>query len=96
MADIDVQRQPEQARFSVQMDGHEGELAYRQEGDVITFLHTVVADELEGQGVGSALARAGLEYARQEGLRVVPSCPFVRGYIERHQEYASLERGTAS
>ena len=90
MADIDVQRQPDQSRFYTLVNGWEGELVYQQNGNVITFLHTLVADELEGQGVGSSLARAGLDYARREGLRVVPMCPFVRSYIERHREYADL------
>jgi uncharacterized protein len=95
VADIGVQHQPEQSRFHAEVDGFEGELAYYRNGSVITFLHTKVADELEGQGVGSQLARAGLHYARQEGLQVVPSCPFVRGYIEKHPEYAALVRGAA-
>ena len=90
MTDIPVQRQADRSRFHTEVNGWEGELVYEQDDEVITFLHTVVADELEGQGVGSALARAGLDYARQEGLQVVPSCPFVRSYIDRHQEYASL------
>jgi uncharacterized protein len=93
MADVVIRNQPGQSRFHTEVDGFEGELAYQRKGNVITFLHTTVADELEGQGIGSRLARAGLEYARQEGLQVVPSCPFVRSYLERHQEYASLVRG---
>jgi uncharacterized protein len=94
VSDVVVERQPDQSRFYTEVDGWEGELVYQQIGAVITFLHTLVADELEGQGVGSSLARAGLDYARQQGLQVVPSCPFVRGYIERHQEYAGLVRRT--
>jgi uncharacterized protein len=93
VADVVIQHQPAQSRFFTKVDGFEGELAYQRNGNVITFLHTKVADELEGQGVGSQLARAGLEYARQEGLQVVPSCPFVRSYLEKHQEYGSLVRG---
>jgi predicted GNAT family acetyltransferase len=40
--------------------------------------------------LGSLLARTALDDARARQLRVVPSCPFVRGYVERHQEYADL------
>jgi uncharacterized protein len=96
VADVVVERQPEQSRFHTEVDGHGGVLTYQQAGNVITFLHTEVADELEGQGVGSQLARAGLDYARDEGLDVVPSCPFVRGYIEKHAEYATLVRRSRS
>ena len=67
-----------------------GFAAYRRYPDRIVFTHTVVDDAFEGRGVGSTLVRAALDAARGEGLRVVPQCPFVRSYIERHAEYADL------
>ena len=67
-----------------------GFAAYRRYPDRIVFTHTVVDDAFEGRGVGSTLVRAALAAARDEGLRVVPQCPFVRSYIERHPEYADL------
>ncbi len=45
---------------------------------------------LEGRGIGSALARSALEDARSRNLVVTPLCPFVRGYLEHHPEYAPL------
>jgi predicted GNAT family acetyltransferase len=54
----------------------------------ITFTHTVVDDAYEGQGIGSRLAKAELESARDRGLKVTPSCSFIRGYLERHPELA--------
>ena len=67
-----------------------GFAAYRRYPDRIVFTHTVVDDAFEGRGVGSTLVRAALDAVREEGLRVVPQCPFVRSYIERHPEYADL------
>jgi uncharacterized protein len=67
-----------------------GFAAYRRYPDRIVFTHTVVDDAFEGRGVGSTLVRAALDAVRDEGLRVVPQCPFVRAYIERHPEYAAL------
>jgi predicted GNAT family acetyltransferase len=66
----------------------------------ITLVHTEVPESLEGRGLGSALVRAALEYARSAGLRVDPKCPFARTYLARHAEYADLvdpeptDRGT--
>ena len=77
-------------RFEVQVENHLAVLNYSQRGDVITFTHTGVPAELEGRGIGSQLARAGLEYAREKAFKVVPLCWFVAGYIERHPEYQSL------
>ena len=45
---------------------------------------------LEGHGIGSALVRGVLDIARAQGMKVVPVCPFVKGYMDRHPEYADL------
>ncbi|HEX5689943.1 MAG TPA: GNAT family N-acetyltransferase [Roseiflexaceae bacterium] len=45
---------------------------------------------LEGHGIASKMAKFALDEAQAEGLTIVPQCPFVRGYIERHPEYQSL------
>ncbi len=55
-------------------------------------LHTEVPKELNGKGIGSALVRGLLDIARTQGLKVVPVCPFVSGYIAKHPEYADLLR----
>jgi uncharacterized protein len=65
-----------------------GFAAYRREGDRVVFTHTEVDDAFEGRGVGSVLVRPALDAVREEGLRVVAECPFVRSYVERHPEYA--------
>lgn len=65
-----------------------GFAAYRRERDRVVFTHTEVDDAFEGRGVGSVLVRAALDAVREEGLRVVAECPFVKSYVERHPEYA--------
>ncbi|HET9828300.1 MAG TPA: GNAT family N-acetyltransferase [Nocardioidaceae bacterium] len=67
-----------------------GFAAYRRSDEAVTFIHTVVDDAFEGHGVGSTLVEAALDMVRDEGLRVVPRCPFVASYIERHPAYADL------
>jgi predicted GNAT family acetyltransferase len=63
---------------------------YKLAPGVITFTHTLVPKELEGRGIGSKLARGALDAARAQGLKVVPKCPFIAGYIGKHAEYADL------
>jgi hypothetical protein len=58
--------------------------------DLIVFTHTEVESGYEGHGVGSQLARAALDDARTRGLGVVPLCRFIKGWIERHSDYADL------
>ena len=78
------------SRFELQFDGIIAVLEYKLQDDTITFIHTGVPAELEGRGIGSQLAHAGLEYAREKSYKVLPLCWFVAGYIERHPEYQSL------
>ncbi|MBD8061775.1 GNAT family N-acetyltransferase [Oceanitalea stevensii] len=67
-----------------------GVAVYERDAEVLVLTHTVVEPSAEGQGVGSALASAALEAARAEGLRVVPECSFMAGWIDEHPEYADL------
>lgn len=64
------------------------ELIYRRHGDRLVLVHTKVPDELEGKGVGGELVTAAVDFAAEQGLTVVPMCPFARGWLERHPDVA--------
>ena len=85
-----VLHKPEKSRFEIVIDEYVAELVYRLDGDVITFTHTGVPSELEGNGIGSIIVRAGLDHAREQGYKVVPLCSFVDSYMTRKPEYADL------
>ncbi len=73
-------------RFEAQAGGETAFLEYRLSPPSITLLHTEVPAALRGHGAGGALARAAIEYARHEGLRVTIECPFVGEYVKRHPD----------
>jgi hypothetical protein len=56
----------------------------------IIFTHTEVPPAHEGQGIGSALIRYALSWARERGLQVIPICPFFAAYIKKHEEEYDL------
>jgi len=88
-----VHDDPERSWYEARVDDRRaGVAAYRLRDGVITFTHTVVEDAYEGQGIGGALARAALDDVRRRGLAVVPRCPFIAAWIERHPDYADLVR----
>jgi hypothetical protein len=77
-------------RFEVTLGGETAFAEYSLLRGALILPHTVVPVALEGRGVGSALARTALGYARQHGLKVKPICPFMAGYIKKHAEWQDL------
>jgi predicted GNAT family acetyltransferase len=85
-----VRNNPAEHRYELTVDGHLAATYYKIADGVITFVHTEVPDALAGRGVGSKLVKGALDQVRSQGLKVVPQCPFVKAYIEKHAEYADL------
>ena len=77
-------------RFETHIGGKTAFLAYRRMPGKLVLVHTEVPAEFAGHGIGSALVRAGIEFAREQGLAVAPLCPFATDYISRHQKYLDL------
>jgi len=65
-------------------------LAYMRKGKALDLVHTEVPPAWERRGIAALLAHAAMEYAKERGLRVIPSCPYVGAYLEQHPEYATL------
>ena len=86
----EVKHNSAENRFQVEIESHLAVLEYKLDGSTIIFTHTGVPSELEGRGLGSKLVRAGLDYARAQGLSVVPLCSFVASYIQKKPEYQDL------
>lgn len=87
---VEVVHNMDARRFEIELDGQLARLDYRRADGKLFLVHTEVPAAREGRGYGSKLTRAALEYAEGEGLPVVPSCPFVHSYIQRHPEYQKL------
>jgi predicted GNAT family acetyltransferase len=86
----EVRDNAQRHRFELEAEGHTAFSDYKRDGKVITITHTEVPPALGGKGVGTRLVRGLLDLIRADGAKVVPVCPFVKGYIEKHPEYAGL------
>ncbi len=88
---IDVADAPDRERYELSVDGEVvGFTAYRARPGLIAFLHTEVDERMQGRGLGDRVIRFALEDARAQGLAVLPFCPFVKAFIERHREFEAL------
>lgn len=85
-----IEHLPQRGRFQTVVDGHLGVCDYRLDGSVMHMTHTEVAPELEGRGIAAALVKAALDHAKAAGLKVNPLCWYVRSYMQRHPQTASL------
>jgi len=88
---MDVQHDPNHHRFFLEVSGGTAEFAYRPLDErTVDLVHTRVPDAAAGQGIGGKLAKAAFTWARQNGVKVVVTCPFVRRWLERHPEEQDL------
>ena len=88
--DIKIVHNESAKRFETSIDGHTGYISYKERDDKLVYDHTIVPQELGGRGVGSALVKEALNYARKNNKKVVPQCSFVSSYINKHPDYQDL------
>ncbi|MBC7890972.1 MAG: N-acetyltransferase [Sphingobacteriaceae bacterium] len=90
-----ISRNESERRFELLVDGKLSVVEYQQrDAHTLALTHTEVDPALEGHGVGSAMVKGVLDYLRENNLRLVPLCPFVRTYLQRHPDYQDLVRGS--
>lgn len=77
-------------RFETSIDGYTGYISYQERDDTLVYDHTIVPQELGGRGIGSALVKHALNYAREQNKKVIPQCSFVSSYISKHPDYQDL------
>jgi uncharacterized protein len=82
----DVVDNSAQSRLEIVEDAGISVLEYRKIGDRLDLVHTGVPKQFEGKGYGAALVQAAIRMARDEGLAIIPSCPYARAWIEKHPE----------
>lgn len=91
-ADVTVINVPERHRYEARVGAGLAALAdYIPTSELVAFTHTEVLPGFEGRGIASALVREALDDVRRKNLMALPVCPFVHGFIQRHEaEYADL------
>ena len=87
---LEVRHEASRHRFEADVEGGVGFVAYERDGNVLRLHHTEVPRAAEGRGVAAQLVKAALTHAERNGLRVHPTCSYVRGYMARHPETHAL------
>jgi uncharacterized protein len=80
----------EPGRFVARIDGEEAELLYQRREETLDVHHTYTPPALRGSAIAARLTAAAFEYAKEQGLKILPTCSYTRAYAERHPELHSL------
>ncbi len=65
-----------------------GRLEYEVAGQVMTIAHTYAY--VQGRGIGRLLVVAAIDYARSEGMKIIPQCSYAKALMERNEEYRKM------
>ena len=92
MSEPTIVNNADRSRYEILVDGIvAGFTEYEPAGDgVLDFVHTEIDDAYEGQGLGGRLARGAMDDVRAGGSKVIATCPFIKGWIEKHPDYQDL------
>ena len=83
-----VLRNAEKCRYEIWYgDELAGFSVYEENGNQTVFIHTEIGDAFGGKGLGSVLARHAVEDVIERGRAIVPLCPFIAAYLDKHPEY---------
>lgn len=78
--------------FFIDEDGEwVAEMTYLRTGpNTIVIDHTEVDEKLAGQGIGKKLVATAVEFARANGLKIRPLCPYTKKVIAATPEYQDV------
>lgn len=80
----------EKNRFEAEIEGYQAIIEYAVKPNILILEHIEVDERLSGRGVASEMTESVLLEIELRGLKVVPECPFIKGYIEKHPEWKSI------
>ena len=91
--DSSVAHDPVRHRFAIAIGGDVAALDYRRVDEhTVDYYHTFVPRSFRGRGVASRLAEHALQYAIDNDLTVVPTCPFIKAYVARNPRFRTVVR----
>ncbi|MFF1833067.1 GNAT family N-acetyltransferase [Streptomyces sp. NPDC058231] len=90
-AALTVERRDDRHRYEILVDGERAGLtAFRDRGEQRVFYHTKIFDAFTGRGLAGQLVQQALTDVRAQGKRIVPVCPYVAKYLQKHDEFSDI------
>lgn len=86
----EVIHEKENERFVIYAEGNEVYVEYTMRNNTIDLNHTYTHPALRGKGLAAQVVRAALEFAKENNLKVIPTCSYVQSFIAKNDEYKDL------
>lgn len=88
--ELEITNDIEEEKFKANIDGYEATLEYTINKDIISMYRVYTPVELRGQGIAAKLVEFAFEYARENNLKVYPSCSYIISYLNKTGKYRDL------
>jgi len=91
MSDAELIKNEAEHRYEIHVDGERvGFITYRADDALVVLPHTEVDPKHGGRGYAGQLTEFALNDVRASGRNVVPTCPYIRSWIDKHPDFADL------
>lgn len=89
---MEINHDKDQQKFYLINDGKESHVLYRMnDNNIMNIYRTYVPNELRHKGLAGKVVKAALEYAKENNLKVIPSCSYADYFIDMNKEYEDLK-----
>lgn len=86
---MDIEHKKNEKFFS-HVNGGEAVLMYEKDGSVLDIFEVVVPVESRGKNIADSLVKEALKFAKENKMQIIPTCPYVKKWFEKHPEEASI------
>jgi uncharacterized protein len=85
-----VIHEKENERFVIYLDGNEVYVEYTLEDKEINLYHTYTHPALRGKGLAALVVKAAFEFAKENNLKVIPTCSYVQAFVRKNEQFKEL------
>jgi len=88
---MDIKHDKKNYRFLAVVEGKESTLNYHiVDEHTWEYVRTYVPPELRSRGIAARIVEFALQYARENQLKIIPTCSYVKTYVDSHKKYQDL------
>lgn len=77
-------------KFFFHVPGGEAHLMYEKAGNALDIFEVMVPVESRGKNIAESLVKEALKFAKENNMQIIPTCPYVKKWFERHPEESSI------